>query len=664
MWRLAYKLAGSNLLKNRTLYYPFALMTVLSTAIVYLFTSLSHNPHLAEVTGANGVTRVLQMGQIVIMITIAIMLVYANGFVMKNRSKELGIYTVLGLEKRHLLLMTLFETLLFSTMAISIGLCLGVLLDKLIYAILLKAMHFKVVLASIFQWENVWTVLLYFSLLFLLLAILNAGKLTLSSSLNLVKGRKRGEGRGRFLLLQTLLGLGVLGWAYYLAQTVTSPTKALPTFFTAVLMVIFATYLLFNAGIISLLKWLQKRPAYYYQPANFISVSNLVFRMRKNAMGLATIAILSTMFIVTMIGGLNIYIGGNDLVNRNDPNDLIFTYELQKKGVSTKGTIADREKMVKEWTSANLEQNAIPVQKMVNYRYIEQLTRKVGNNEVEPIEHLANGFDFSNISILYIFDLASYQQITGEQLALSGNQVAVYAKDIALDSQKPLVIGDQSFTIEKRLPNNFTDYKLPTSIIQLVPGLILVVPDLESISLEMAKVYIGVDTSLSEEEQIERWKNWLEPASDEMLEGMTGRGSRAVNRADTFVISGSLFFIGVFLSLVFLMATVLVIYYKQISEAYEDRERFIILQKVGLDEEQTKQSVRKQMVTVFFLPLVVAFVHLGFAYKMLKSILLLLGISNSDLVIQVSLVSCLFYLVLYVVVYVLTSRSYRKIISS
>lgn len=664
MWRLAYKLAGSNLLKNRTLYYPFALMTVLSTAIVYLFTSLSHNPHLAEVTGANGVTRVLQMGQIVIMITIAIMLVYANGFVMKNRSKELGIYTVLGLEKRHLLLMTLFETLLFSTMAISIGLCLGVLLDKLIYAILLKAMHFKVVLASIFQWENVWTVLLYFSLLFLLLAILNAGKLTLSSSLNLVKGRKRGEGRGRFLLLQTLLGLVVLGWAYYLAQTVTSPTKALPTFFTAVLMVIFATYLLFNAGIISLLKWLQKRPAYYYQPANFISVSNLVFRMRKNAMGLATIAILSTMFIVTMIGGLNIYMGGNDLVNRNDPNDLIFTYELQKKGVSTKGTIAEREKMVKEWTSANLEQNVIPVQKMVNYRYIEQLTRKVGNNEVEPIEHLANGFDFSNISILYIFDLASYQQITGEQLALSGNQVAVYAKDIALDSQKPLVIGDQSFTIEKQLPNNFTDYKLPTSIIQLVPGLILVVPDLESISLEKAKVYIGVDTSLSEEEQIERWKNWLEPASDEMLEGMTGRGSRAVNRVDTFVISGSLFFIGVFLSLVFLMATVLVIYYKQISEAYEDRERFIILQKVGLDEEQTKQSVRKQMVTVFFLPLVVAFVHLGFAYKMLKSILLLLGISNSDLVIQVSLVSCLFYLVLYVVVYVLTSRSYRKIISS
>ncbi|MBF0778118.1 FtsX-like permease family protein [Streptococcus cuniculi] len=670
MWKLAYKLAWTNLLKNRNLYYPFALVTVFSAAIAYLFTSLSTNPHLVEVEGARGVTSVLKLGQIVVMIAVAMMLFYANSFVMKNRSKELGIYTVLGLEKRQLLLMTLFETILFSTMTVSLGLVLGVLLDKLMYAILLKAMHFKVVLASVFQWENVLTILVYFTLIFLLVAMLNAGKLSLSSSLNLVKGRKRGEGKGRFLLPQTLLGLAVLGGAYYLAQTVSSPVKTLPTFFTAVLIVIFATYLLFNAGIISLLKWLQKRQAYYYQPANFISVSNLVFRMRKNAMGLATIAILSTMFIVTMIGGINIYVGGNDMINLLHPNDFTSTYFFHKRGDVEKSSTTDKLDLVTELTSKMMADNAVPVTKMVRYSYIEEVVEKIEDNRIKIGDDPITPSSFSDFSVVYVFDEASYEQMTGETLGLSGNQVAVYAKDIDLDRQKPLMFGEQAFTIEKVLPSNFTAYQSPSNMTEVIPSIIMVVQDLSVVSVDASqKAYIGVDTSLSEEEQAERWENFRSSIlEDDTLEsrgisGM-GQGSRAMDRISTFAFSGSLFFIGVFLSIVFLMATVLVIYYKQISEAYEDRDRFVIMQKVGLDHVQTKQSIRKQMVTVFFLPLIFAFIHLIFAYKMLMNILRLIGVLNGSLVMQVAFISCLGYLVLYVAVYLLTSRSYRKIISA
>ncbi|MGT2799045.1 ABC transporter permease [Streptococcus marmotae] len=665
MWKVIYTLAGTNLLKNRKLYYPFALVTALSATIAYLFTSLSHNPHLAEVYGAKTVTLTLQFGQYIVLFTVAMMLLYANGFVMKNRSKELGIYTVLGLEKGHLLLMTLVETILFSLVTVGFGLIFGVILDKLIYAILLKTMHVKVVLVSVFQWNNALTVILYFLLIFFGLAVLNAGKLSLSSSLQLVKGQKRGEAKGRFLLLQTLLGLGILVYAYYLSLSVESPIKALPVFFTAVVLVIVATYILFHAGIISFLKWLQRRESYYYQPANFISVSNLVFRMRKNAMGLATIAILSTMFIITMIGGINIYVGGNDMIQQLEPNDFTYHYQFEKNGVAT----ADEEAVLKEWTSQNLEQNGVPISKIVTYTFFEGIMGKMEKNHVKLLDKNRTGFSFYDINVLYVFDEASYKGMTGERLDLSSDQVAVYSKNVDFDAHQPLVIGEQSFTVKKRLPKNFAAYQTPNNMTQLFPGLILVVHDLDDVSLlTNRKTYIGVDTSLTEEDQIQRWENWQALNPDQQPASLTlsgmGSGSRVAERASTFAFTGSLFFIGIFLSVVFLMATVLVIYYKQISEAYEDRERFVIMQKVGLDEGQTKQSIRKQMATVFFLPLSFAFLHLAFAYKVLSQILLQIGIINSSLVLQVALWSCFGYFTLYLLVYLLTARSYRSVIRS
>ncbi|MDW8710449.1 FtsX-like permease family protein [Streptococcus suis] len=349
MFGLTVRLALTNLKKNRRLYFPYALMTIVSTAIAYIFASLAFHPDLGQVKGADGVTMVLGFGMIVVMLAVAIMVFYANSFVMKQRSKEFGVYSILGLEKKHLLLMTFLENLVFAASSILTGLLLGLALDKLFYALLLKAMQMPVVLASTFQLKSLVTVLIYLFGIFALVSLFNIGKLGLSDSLKLVQGKKRGDKKTGLLWLQTLLALILLGAGYAIAQLVTSPLTAIPSFFGATLLVILGTYLLFHAGVISLLNWLKNRQTYYYKSDNFISVSNLIFRMRKNALGLATITILSSMFLVTMVGGLNIYIGGKDYIANQNPND--YSIDVGMQPTTSK---AQTEKW-EEWAEAILE---------------------------------------------------------------------------------------------------------------------------------------------------------------------------------------------------------------------------------------------------------------------------------------------------------------------
>lgn len=665
MWHTTYNLAKTNLRKNRKLYYPFALVTLMSVVTVYLLASLSTNPHLSTLEYTRGVTSILRLGQIVVMIVVAILLFYANQFVLKNRTKELGVYAILGLEKRHLLLMTLLEIGLFSSLTVAIGLLIGILLDKLIYAILLKTIQVPVVLVSVFQWSNLLTVLVYFFLVFCLVAIVNAGKLTFTSSLQLVKESKRGEGKGRWLLLQTILGMVLLVSGYTLSQIDASPINILTLFFYAVLLVIGATYLLFNAGIILLLKSLQRWQKYYYQPSNFISVSNLVFRMRKNAMGLATITILSTMFLVTMIGGVGIYVGIDEAVRRLNPNDLYFTYHFKTAADQT--SLAEAEEMARRQVITSLDSYGIPVTDLAQYTYIEEMVPSINENRVQLVqENSSKGYSMEEGTALYIIDEVAYRQMTGEALDLSDQEVAVYAHDIDVNLEKNLLIDKQSFKIKQTLPTNITDEYLPTMMSYLVPSMLVIVHDIADITMDVSyQLYVGVDTDLDEEKQLERWGDGtqfaLDKADDSIFDGQ-GWSIRASSRKDMFSSSGSMMFIGVFLSLVFLMATALVIYYKQISEAYEDRTRFVILQKVGLDEDQTTQSIRKQLLTVFFFPLILAFIHLTFAYKMLHNILFLLGVFDTRIIYRITLIGGLAYFLLYVAVYAMTSYSYRNII--
>ena len=666
MFGLCFRLALTNLKKNRRLYYPYAIMTIVSTAISYIFASLAFHPDLGQVKGANGVTQVLGFGMIVVMLAVAIMVLYANSFVMKQRSKEFGVYSILGLEKKHLLLMTFLENVVYSTSTILTGLLLGLALDKLFYALLLKTMQMPVVLTSVFQLKNVAIVLAYLYGIFILVSLVNIGKLGLTDSLKLVQGKKRGDKKTGFLWLQTLIALILLGTGYVIAQLVTSPIQAIPSFFGATLLVILGTYLLFQAGVISLLNWLKNRQTYYYKPDNFISVSNLIFRMRKNALGLATITILSTMFLVTMVGGLNIYIGGKDYIANQNPNDYSIDVVMEPTTSKTQ---------VEEWADAILEEAKIPVESKVVYPYQQAYFSNVTNQQVAFLsDEKAASIDFSDLGVGFILDQASYEKMTGQKLELEADQVAIYSKVVQFQAGQTLAFDEKEMEVAQVLSENVTLGHLPDHVSFIVSQyLIVVVQDLTIFENQAENhYYMGFESSLSEEEQVDSQETFLSGSFESELweSNILPDGTNAISLAyrayatrNFFSFAGSLFFIGLLLSLTFLMAVVLVIYFKQISEGYEDRDRFIIMTKVGLDENQARQSIRKQLLMVFFLPILLAIVHLGFAYKMLSAILVSIGVVNMELMLHVTIGICLVYFLLYLMVFVITTRTYKQIVS-
>lgn len=666
MFGLCFRLALTNLKKNRRLYYPYAIMTIVSTAISYIFASLAFHPDLGQVKGANGVTQVLGFGMIVVMLAVAIMVLYANSFVMKQRSKEFGVYSILGLEKKHLLLMTFLENVVYSTSTILTGLLLGLALDKLFYALLLKTMQMPVILTSVFQLKNVAIVLAYLYGIFILVSLVNIGKLGLTDSLKLVQGKKRGDKKTGFLWLQTLLALILLGAGYVIAQLVTSPIQAIPSFFGATLLVILGTYLLFQAGVISLLNWLKNRQTYYYKPDNFISVSNLIFRMRKNALGLATITILSTMFLVTMVGGLNIYIGGKDYIANQNPNDYSIDVVIEPTTSKTQ---------VQEWADAILEEAKIPVESKVAYPYQQAYFSNVTNQQVAFLsDEKVASIDSSDLGVGFILDQASYEKMTGQKLKLEADQVAIYSKVVQFQAGQTLAFDEKEMEVAQVLSENVTLGHLPDHVsFNVSQYLIVVVQDLTIFENQAENhYYMGFESSLSEEEQVDSQETFLSGVFESELweSNILPDGTNAISLAyrayatrNFFSFAGSLFFIGLLLSLTFLMAVVLVIYFKQISEGYEDRDRFIIMTKVGLDENQARQSIRKQLLMVFFLPILLAIVHLGFAYKMLSAILVSIGVVNMELMLHVTIGICLVYFLLYLMVFVITTRTYKQIVS-
>ena len=665
MFKLSSKLAFSNLKQNRKLYYPFALAVILTTMILYSFIALASTPHLEDSYGGGAARTVLGFGSFVVQLVVIILVAYANGFVMKNRSKELGLYSVLGMEKKHLLIMTLWELLFFYVLTVGVGLGLGLLFDRLIFALLLKCMGLPVVIQSTFQLGAVIDTLLGLALAFALILLLNSFRLLRYSSLHLMQQKKAGEKKGRFLLVQTLLGLGLLGIAFYIALTVERPVAAVQGFFIAVILVILATYLLFNAGSITFLRFLKGRKSYYYKPENFISVSNLIARMRKNAAGLATISILSTMVLVTLTGSLNIFIGGHNYLDTVYPSDYMISVGHMTSDAETEPVIKDVQAQIKKTADAtNLSDYQV-----VQTTYWSAEIRKIDGKvlEVNDQSTPTTGQELKTEGVVNFFDQATYEQLTGKKVELGENEILAYGYHYPgrLDAQ--LKINGKTFTIKEKLNSNFIQGELSQgSLFQHQMGLYLVLPDLNQLGLKVDKNLEFSITAKDKENQDFIGSVTKELYSTDKMSQYSatyfGGYERYSIEKEWRETAGTLLFIGVFLSVIFLLATVLVIYYKQISEGYEDRENFVILQQVGLDQKQTGTTIRKQILTVFFLPLFFSFLYLGVAYKMIAKIVAILGATNAGLVLQTTLAICAVFFISYVLVFLLTSRSYRKIV--
>ena len=665
MFLLTNRLALSNLIKNRKLYYPYALATILAIAITYIFTSLTLNPHLDDLTGSDPIKMVLGMGLVIVALSSGIIVLYANSFVMKNRSKELGLYSMLGLEKRHLFSMILKETVIMSFVTLLLGIGVGALFDKLIYAFLQRLIGESTGLVSTFQVMTIPIVLVIFACIFSLLVLVNGFRLLRLNPLQLTKDGLKGEKKGRFLVIQTFLGLGAMGYGYYLALSVKDPVTAIMSFFLAVLLVILGTYLLFNAGTTVVLQLLKKKKNYYYKPNNMISISNLVFRMKKNAVGLATIAILSSMVLVTLVGAASIYAGKKDYLASATPHD--YSVAGNKVDLTSTKKLMD-DFLIKTGEQANEEV-------AVSY-----LLFGIKNQETNKLTVFTkNERKVVPKSIVLVFSQETFKQLTGKELNLSSNQIALYTKNKTLKTQKSLSIDGKNYQIHRQL-GDFINKKIPNIYKIIVSDYsYLVVPDIKIFESSMKgtsitqATYVGVNV-----------KNPTHDAKKnlDLLDQIAGEATKQLDSQTTGVpvsyfsansrydaegmvngFVGGTFFIGIFLSIIFMLGTVLVIYYKQISEGYEDRERFVILQKIGLDDLQVKQTIRKQVLTVFFLPLIFSFIHLAFAYHMISLIVRIIGVLNPDLMLVVTIIVCGVFFLAYIMVFVLTSRSYRRIVS-
>ena len=665
MFLLTNRLALSNLIKNRKLYYPYALATILAIAITYIFTSLTLNPHLDDLTGSDPIKMVLGMGLVIVALSSGIIVLYANSFVMKNRSKELGLYSMLGLEKRHLFSMILKETVIMSFVTLLLGIGVGALFDKLIYAFLQRLIGESTGLVSTFQVMTIPIVLVIFACIFSLLVLINGLRLLRLNPLQLTKDGLKGEKKGRLLVIQTFLGLGSMGYGYYLALSVKDPVIAIMSFFLAVLLVILGTYLLFNAGTTVVLQLLKKKKSYYYKPNNMISISNLVFRMKKNAVGLATIAILSSMVLVTLVGAASIYAGKKDYLASATPHD--YSVAGNKVDLTSTKKLMD-DFLIKTGEQANEEV-------AVSY-----LLFGIKNQETNKLTVFTkNERKVVPKSIVLVFSQETFKQLTGKELNLSSNQIALYTKNKTLKTQKSLSIDGKNYQIHRQL-GDFINKKIPNIYKIIVSDYsYLVVPDIKIFESSMKgtsitqATYVGVNV-----------KNPTHDAKKnlDLLDQIAGEATKQLDSQTTGVpvsyfsansrydaegmvngFVGGTFFIGIFLSIIFMLGTVLVIYYKQISEGYEDRERFVILQKIGLDDLQVKQTIRKQVLTVFFLPLIFSFIHLAFAYHMISLIVRIIGVLNPDLMLVVTIIVCGVFFLAYVLVFALTSRSYRRIVS-
>ena len=654
-------MAISNLIKNRKLYYPFALSVILAVTISYLFYSLAFNPKIVDLRGASAIQFTLQLGLVVVTFASAIIVLYANSFVMKNRSKELGVYGMLGLEKRHLIGMTFKELLIFGLVTVTAGIGIGALFDNLIFALLLKLAKMKVELVATFQWSVVLSILLVFGFIFLVIVFLNAVRIIRMDALQLSREKAKGEKKGRFLVLQTLVGLITLGGGYYLAQSVKDPVSAVLTFFIAVMLVIFATYLLFNAGITVFLQLLKKNKRYYYKPNNLISVSNLIFRMKKNAVGLATIAILSTMVLVTMSAATSIYNGSENM------KKLMYPHDFDVKGQHVE--VEDLDKLLTQYAS---EKNlTISNKDVLNYASFglssqegtKLTTFEKGQNNVMPK------------TVFLVFDQKDYEKMTGQKLNLTGNEVGLWARNDQLKGQKAFSLNNQDYTIKEAIQQDFVMNHVSNQYVLLVSDYnYLVVPNLQNFLEQYqdfavyTQFYGGMDVTASQEEQLkltDDFDAYVNNFSHNLKseDAMVYNGTTKTDAiAEMNALFGGILFIGIFLSIIFMVGTVLVIYYKQISEGYEDRERFVILQKVGLDQKQIKQTINKQVLTVFFLPVIFAFLHLAFAYHMLSLILKVIGVVDTAMMLSVTLSICGIFALIYVLIFMITSRSYRRIV--
>lgn len=657
------KLAWQNIKNNKNTFFPFGICTIAMTAMFYMLCAIRDMSLKSNFYGDDSLNIFLKFGVWVTGIFAFFVIIYTNSFLMKRRAKEFGLYSMLGMDKGHICKIVFWEMTMVGGASVGAGLTVGILFSRLIFLFLGKLVGIPTNVGFTLSAGAVGITMLVFVLFFAVAILGNVIRIARLKPIDLMRSTKAGEKEPKAKWFIAILGALCLGFGYYLSLSVTNPVQAVGTFFIAVLFVIAGTYLLFISGSVALLKLLKNNKHFYYQKNHFVTVSGLMYRMKQNAAGLASICILSTMVLVTLFSTVALYVGTEDCIRTMYPTDvsisvspkLLLDDKNQWSGMENVYASEEFENFINEYA---LECQVDIEDRTKYYDYL--MEGMFDGNRYKPIESMS-----SDMSMLFVLTEEDYKNYTGKDINLKPGEVLMYSKKHRQFQDQEMIFGNHKFEIVGTLPEE----EAMTNVQYLIDDfLTIVVKDLDEINAIYEDTHgifcYDYDFNLSGEKK--NIIKFCESLPDKMAEAGYGEGCSVGDiyseRQVYMSLYGSLLFIGIFVGLLFMAATVMIIYYKQISEGYDDRERFVIMQKVGMSEREVKGTIHCQILLVFFLPILLACVHIAFAFPAIRRILRLLGLVNVPLLVGCLIGTVAVYVIGYGIVYMLTARTYYKIV--
>lgn len=657
------KLAITNIKNNRQFYFPYLLTGIITVAMFYIMCALESNPGIQSMPGAKDLGLILRLGIGVIGIFAVIFLFYTNSFIIKRRKKELGIYNILGMEKRHIAKILSKEAFFTAIIAIGGGLVTGVLFHKLACMLLYRMIGFNGGITFSFSKKGVMITAILFAIVYLLTYIYDLFQVQLANPIELLQSGNKGEREPKTKAIMAVLGVLCLGTGYFIAITTKNPIKALTLFFVAVILVIIGTYLLFTAGSIALLKILRRNKGYYYQTKHFTSVSGMIYRMKQNAVGLANICILSTMVLVAVSTTVSLYVGIEDIMKERYPNEINIS-AYYDTGAPAEDSIAPIvEKSVKE--SGRKIRHEEDYLELYFAAIKDQGQYSLDKEKVKTAGDRVSGF--------VVLTREDCKKKYNEEIPeLAENEVALFT--IKKTDMDTLVLENRSYHVKeiKQFQNTEDFETIADMMDEYYYVIVNDVQDMERLWQLQKDIYQENSSSISRqvrldidgdsEQKKECFENIKTALGPEQAKARILINSRQSNLDEFYQIYGGFLFLGLFLGILFLMITVLIIFYKQISEGYDDKERFSIMEKVGMSNDEVKATIRSQVRTVFFLPILMAAVHVGMAFPMIKRLLSLFGLSNTALFAGCMAGTILVFALIYLLVFLKTSKTYYKIV--
>ena len=663
-------LAKDGIRKNSKMYTPYILTCIGMVMMYYIILSLQTDKTIGNMAHGSDIQMVLGFGGWVIAIFSCIFLFYTNSFLIRRRKKEFGLYNILGMGRRHISLIILCESVIVAVVALALGLFTGVLFSKFAELGLINIIDQQVNYSFFIAPKAIISTIKIFGCTFVLLFLNNLRQLYFTSTIELLGSEKAGEKPPKANWLVAIAGLVLLGIAYYISVTIKNPLAAFSVFFIAVVLVIIATYLLMIAGSVVMCRILQKNKTYYYKKNHFVSVSSMAYRMKRNGAGLASICILATMVLVIISSTSCLYFGHEDALNRRYPRQIDFRFDFTN---ATQATL-ENVKEIQNGLNQAIEECGV---ESVN-KYTSRSASIAGALEGNKLTTSVGAYgdkgisEMSKVIMLYFIPIEDYNEATGKNVVLENDEALCYFSEDF--DEKSLQVDDMTtFTIKEKIdkcPNmDNVDFEVvPVMVMYLADydSTLQKMQELEGLDGESRLIYsleYGFDTTLSGDKQIEAASQIKEKfLKNEYEYNEISMDVREAQRQDFFVTFGGLFYLGILLSVVFIFAAVLIIYYKQISEGYEDHSRFDIMRKVGMTDKEIRKSINSQMLTVFFFPLILAGIHICFAFPIVRKLLMMFSLNNVGLFVETSIISFLIFGVLYAIVYRITSNAYYRIV--